>query len=73
MIVIEDVLTQKRYTYPSTNANIETHAGFVQVNYVPYGFILSGSQDTSGLEAFTQDWPARPHDPLNQTRERDRI
>jgi len=73
MIVIEDMQTSKKYTYPSTNANIETPTGFVQVQYVPMGFRIANNQDSSGLQPFLHDWPARPKDPLNQTHWRDKI
>lgn len=83
MIVIEHVPTGSRFRYPSTNDNIETHEGFVQVNYVPREFTLSADQDLTNVpdyhqyfqetETYAVRFPAQPKDPLNQYDVRDKI
>lgn len=75
MIVIQHIQTGERLKYPSTNANIETPTGFIQVQTIPRDFIPSGNQDSSGLMDFHHVYPSYKweNDPLDQDKWRDRI
>jgi hypothetical protein len=85
MIIIQHEVTGGRFRYPSTNTNRETPDGFIQEQYVPREFVLSANQDPTdvpdyhavfqenGVDRLKGNFPAQPHDPLNQYDWRDKI
>ena len=78
MIVIEHLLTKEKFMFPSSNTNMETPTGFIQVQDVPRGFRLSPDQtpvpihyyQTQQPESPIVRWEAESKDPLDKRNSR---
>jgi hypothetical protein len=74
-LVIEHVMTGKRYMFPRHNINMETPTGFVQTQYVPREFKLSEDQSPVPNHFYhnaQHPYPGQPKDALNQYYWRDK-